>query len=165
MTTRENVGSWLEGGPGGDQGARGARLGLPAQGPGSAAGVGRRIVALVVDWTVCLAISATFFPADETATFLVRADSIVTLAVFALENLLLVGLLGFTLGHRLLGLRVRTAGYAPGGTPVSDDARAPGLVRGFVRTALLCLVIPAVVWDADGRGLHDRLAGTAIVRR
>ena len=164
MTTRENVGSWLEGGPG-QPGARGARLGLPAQGPGAAAAVGRRVVALVVDWVVCLAISATFFPSDETAAFLVRADSMVTLAVFAVENLLLVGLVGFTLGHRLLGLRVRTAGYRPDGTPVPDDARAPGLVRGFVRTLLLCLVIPAVVWDSDGRGLHDRLAGTAIVRR
>lgn len=165
MTTRENVGSWLEGGPGGDPGGRGARLGLPAQGSGSAAGVGRRIVALVVDWVVCLAISATFFPADATAAFLLRADSMVTLAVFALENLLLVGLLGFTLGHRLLGMRVRTAGHAPGGAPVPDDGRAPGLVRAFVRTLLLCLVIPAAVWDSDGRGLHDRLAGTAIVRR
>lgn len=165
MTTRDNVGSWLEGGPGDGSGARGARLGLPEQGRGSAASVGRRIVALVVDWVVCLAISATFFPADAAASFLLRADSMVTLAVFALENLLLVGLLGFTLGHRLLGLRVRTAGYAPDGAPVPDDGRAPGLVRGFVRALLLCLVIPAVVWDADGRGLHDRLAGTAIVRR
>jgi hypothetical protein len=165
VTTRDNVSSWLEGGPGGEPGARGARLGLPAQGPGSAAGVGRRIVALVVDWLVCLAISATFFPADEGAAFLLRADSMVTLAVFALENALLVGLLGFTLGHRLLGLRVRTAGYAPDGMPVPDEERAPGLLRGSVRTLLLCLVIPAVVWDADGRGLHDRAAGTAIVLR
>ena len=42
---------------------------------------------------------------------------------------------------------------------------APGLLSALVRTALLCLVVPAVVWDADGRGLHDRVAGTAIVRR
>jgi uncharacterized RDD family membrane protein YckC len=40
-----------------------------------------------------------------------------------------------------------------------------GFARGAVRTALLCLVIPAVVWDADGRGLHDKAAGTVIVRR
>jgi hypothetical protein len=41
----------------------------------------------------------------------------------------------------------------------------PNLLLAAVRTALLLLVIPAVVWDADGRGLHDRVAGTAIVRR
>lgn len=158
------MGSWLEGGPSGEQGGRGARLGLPAQGPGAAAGLGRRAAALVVDWTVCLLMSATFFPATREGSVLERADSLVTLAIFAAENLLLVGLLGFTLGHRLLGLRVRTAGVGPDG-PVADDGRAPGLVRGFVRTLLLCAVIPAVVWDADGRGLHDRAAGTAIVRR
>ncbi len=41
----------------------------------------------------------------------------------------------------------------------------PGLLAGAVRTGLLCLVIPAVVWDKDGRGLHDLAARTAIVRR
>ncbi|MFE4466652.1 RDD family protein, partial [Oerskovia sp. NPDC056781] len=29
---------------------------------------------------------------------------------------------------------------------------------------LLCLVVPAVVWDGDGRGMHDKAAGTVIVR-
>jgi uncharacterized RDD family membrane protein YckC len=26
------------------------------------------------------------------------------------------------------------------------------------------LVIPAVIWDRDGRGMHDRLLGTVVVR-
>jgi hypothetical protein len=34
-----------------------------------------------------------------------------------------------------------------------------------VRTALLCLFFPALFSDSDGRGMHDRAAGTAIVRR
>ena len=42
---------------------------------------------------------------------------------------------------------------------------APGFLSALARTILLCLVVPAVVWDSDGRGLHDRVAGTAIVRR
>jgi uncharacterized RDD family membrane protein YckC len=33
-----------------------------------------------------------------------------------------------------------------------------------VRTALLIVVIPAVIWDADQRGLHDKVAGTVLVR-
>jgi uncharacterized RDD family membrane protein YckC len=33
-----------------------------------------------------------------------------------------------------------------------------------IRTVLLCLVIPPVVYDADGRGLHDRAAGTIVLR-
>ncbi|CAM5780146.1 RDD family protein OS=Cellulomonas persica OX=76861 GN=CPE01_14380 PE=4 SV=1 [Cellulomonas persica] len=157
------MGSWLEGGPSGE-GGRGARLGLPAQGPGSAATIGRRAVALVVDWTLCLLLASAFFAGGATGPFWQRADGMVTLAIFAVENLVLVGTVGFTVGHRLLGLRVRRAGATPEG-PLADDGRAPGFGRGALRTFLLCLVIPAVVWDADGRGLHDRAAGTAIVRR
>jgi hypothetical protein len=144
------MGSWLEGGP--SDGAARGRLGLPVRGPGSMAPLGRRVVALAIDWLLCLAISEAF----------VDGDPMATLGVFALENVVLVGTAGFTVGHRVLGLRVRdvaTAGSATAG------AGAPGLVRAAVRTVLLCLVIPAVVWDAEGRPLHDRVAGTLIVRR
>ena len=34
----------------------------------------------------------------------------------------------------------------------------------IVRTVLLCLFLPAMFWDKDGRGLHDKSAGTVIVR-
>jgi hypothetical protein len=39
-----------------------------------------------------------------------------------------------------------------------------GVRRPVVRSVLLVLVIPAVVWDLDQRGLHDRVAGTILVR-
>ncbi len=159
------MGSWLEGGASGEGSGRGARLGLPGEGPGSLARLGRRVGALVVDWALSLMIAATFFPSAQAGSFLERADGLVTLAVFAAENVLLVGTIGFTVGHRLFGVRVRAAGIGGDGEPVDDDGRGPGFLRGLVRTVLLCLVIPAVVWDADGRGLHDRAAGSAIVRR
>lgn len=173
MVDREDVGSWLSGPPVGGAGgaggpatgARGTRLGLPPSGPGSLAPIGRRLLALVVDWAACVAIAAVFFGGDPIAQLL----------VFAAENLLLVGTVGFTLGHRLLGLRVRRVlaprTLAPVGAGEPDVAPdpgpdvPPGPLLGLVRTVLLCLVIPAVVWDADGRGLHDRFAATAIVRR
>lgn len=145
MASREDVGSWLDGGPTPEGGpGRGARLGLPATGQGSLAPLGRRVAALAVDWLACSLIAYAFFD--------YRALAIT--AVFAVENVLLVGTLGHTVGHRLLGLTVQRQGGGP-----------PWPARAAVRTALLCLVIPAVVWDADGRGLHDRLAGTVIVRR
>lgn len=156
------MGSWLEGGPSGE-GSGGSGLGLPAAGRGSLARFGRRALALVVDWLLCLLIASAFF-ATADGPFWERADGLVTLAVFAVENLVLVGTLGFTVGHRIAGLRVRRAGPTPDG-PLPDDGRAPGIGRAALRTVLLCLVIPAAVWDADGRGLHDRAAGTAIVRR
>jgi hypothetical protein len=145
MPERAGMSSWLEGGPGGQSGSRGSRLGLPATGPGSLAPLGRRVAALAVDWLVCLLISTAFFEGEPMAT----------LGVFAVENLLLVSTLGTTLGHRLLRLRV---------IRLAAPAGPPGFVSGGVRTVLLCVVIPAAVWDGDGRGLHDRGAGTVIVR-
>lgn len=163
MVDREDVGSWLEGPPVGDGAPSGSRLGLPATGSGSLAPLGRRLIALLIDWFACLAIANVFLPAD--------AQQLGTLAVFAVENVLLVGTVGGTLGHRLLGIRVRRvrppALVARPDAPPADPGpdAPPNLLLALVRTVLLCLVIPAVVWDADGRGLHDRSAGTAIVRR
>jgi len=34
----------------------------------------------------------------------------------------------------------------------------------FLRTFLIALVIPAVVTDSEGRGLHDRIARTIVMR-
>jgi hypothetical protein len=166
---RASMGGWLDGLPAGATGengtSRGSRLGLPPAGSGSLAPLGRRLFALVVDWAACLAISAAFY----------QGDAMATLGVFAVENVVLVGTLGTTVGHRLLGLRVvRVARVVravaepagPAGPAGSAGAAVPpGLVAGAVRAALLCLVVPAVVWDADGRGMHDRLAGTVMVRR
>lgn len=166
MVEREDVGSWLSGPPvgGGLDAQRGSRLGLPPQGAGSLAGMGRRIGGLIVDWVACQAIGYALFDGHPLAAVI----------IFAVENLLLVGTVGGTVGHRLFGLRVRRL-QAPRSLMIGgvdgDDRPDPGpdvppnLLNAVVRTTLLCLVIPAVIWDADGRGLHDRLAGTAIVRR
>ncbi len=72
-----------------------------------------------------------------------------TLGLFAAEQFLFLVLLGGSIGHLLLRMRVvpLRGGYL-------------GVWRPFVRTVLLCLFIPAVIWDADQRGLHDKIAGT-----
>ncbi|MGP7961144.1 RDD family protein [Sanguibacter sp. A247] len=145
MVSREDIGSWLEGAPSNGAGAAGGSLGLPPEGTGSLATLGRRIPALFIDWFACMGVSALLFDGNPTGT----------LAVFFVENILLVGFLGFTLGHRVLGLGVRRI----------DGATFVGPLRAAVRALLLCVVIPAVVWDGDGRGLHDRGAGTVLVRR
>ena len=164
MATRDSVGSWLEGGPGGD-GAHGGRLGLPEEGSGSLARLGRRLAALAVDWVACLAVSAVLVPVRDDGLFLFRGHELATLAVFAVENLVLVATLGHTLGHRLLGLRVRRLGQTSLRAAPAPVDGPPGIVPAAIRTVLVCLVIPAVVWDGDGRGLHDRAAGTVLVRR
>ena len=45
------------------------------------------------------------------------------------------------------------------------DGRPVGFARSLVRAVLVLLVIPPLVVDRDGRGLHDRLAGTVLVAR
>lgn len=127
---------------------------MPRGGPGSLGRFGRRLVGVVIDWTVCQLIAYAFFsvPLPFTAVATSR-DTAVLLALFAAENLLLVGTIGYTLGHRVVGLRVR-----------STDGRPARLFQAVVRTVLLCLFIPAMFWDRDGRGLHDKAAGTLIVR-
>lgn len=123
---------------------------LPLQGPGSLGRFGPRIGALAVDWLLCSVIAAAFLGYRWGGS---GAEGFKPLLVFALENVLLVSTIGTTIGHRLFGLIVQRPGSA-----------APGLLSGLVRTILLCLVIPAVVTDRVGRGLHDKIAGTLIVR-
>lgn len=146
VASRDDIGSWLEGTPQGEGAGGGGRLGLPRSGPGSLAPTGRRVLALLVDWLVASLVSLALFDYHPMAT----------LAVFAVENILLVSTLGYTIGHRALGIVVR---------PEVAGIPTIGFLRGTVRSLLLCLVIPAAVWDADGRGLHDKAARTVIVRR
>lgn len=123
----------------------------PVEGPGSIARLAPRAVALLIDWALCSVIAMGLLGYRWGGS---GAEGFKPLAVFAVENLLLVSTLGMTLGHRIMGMQVQR---------VSDGA-APGLLAGAVRTVLLCLAIPAVVTDSSGRGLHDKLAGTVIVR-
>jgi uncharacterized RDD family membrane protein YckC len=153
MVDREDIGSWLQGprsrNP--DVQPPGVRLGLPIDGPGSVAGFGRRFVAVVLDFLLCELIATLFGFRFGHTTGDVR--DFIPLMVFAVENILLVGTVGSTIGQRLLGLRVqRLSGGLPG----------PALAA--VRTLLLCLVVPALIWDRDQRGVHDRIPGTVLVR-
>ena len=149
---RAQIGGWLSGPPTtplapGEH--KGSRLGLPPSGPGAVAGLGRRVVALIVDWILALLIGRLVAPGVDYPS---DGSSLVTLGVFFVMVTLLTWVGGGSIGHRLLGMCVIRVG---GG--------GAGPVRALVRTALLCLVIPAVFWDRDGRGLHDQAAGTVLV--
>ncbi|MFD4419903.1 RDD family protein [Agromyces sp. NPDC058484] len=125
----------------------GERLGLPDSGPGSIGRVGRRIAALVIDWASATVIALLFAPYSS------MLHSWLTLGIFALLQILFIPTIGGSVGHRLTGLRV---------VPMSGGWI--GLWRPVVRTALLVVVIPALIWDADQRGFHDKVAGTVLIR-
>ena len=141
---RRALGSWLQGprGAGIDLGYPGQRLGRPESGPGSVAGFGARLLAFAVDAVVC----------DLVALALFRDLTWVT-AIFAVQVLVLTTVAGGSVGQLACRLRVRR---------LDGDPASAGRV--LVRTLLLLLLVPALVWDRDGRGLHDQAAATVLVR-
>ncbi|WP_062357836.1 RDD family protein [Herbidospora yilanensis] len=139
--------TWLSGTPA-VQDYPGQRLGLPEQGKGSIARFGRRLGALFIDWLICAwAISQGLLRLTGTDA------ALVTIGILALEYILLVGTMGMTFGMRLLNVRVATL---DGGQP------SPKAV--LIRTVLLVLAVPALIFDKDQRGLHDRAAGTVVLK-
>ena len=108
------------------------------------AGTGRRFLALLIDWLMCLLISGL-------AGF--GSRSISTLAIFFIEVTILTTLQQASAGQRILGLRV-------------VDFTNYGIVPAkkiLIRTFLICLVLPAV-FTREGRGLHDWVANSVVVR-
>jgi len=152
--TRQDVGSWLSGPSSvlpSTQQWRGERLGLPADGPGSLAGWGRRLLALMIDWFAAALLVRLFVPSVAYGT---AASGVITLGFFFAELSLFTWLAAASFGQRICGLAV-----------VRLDGQPVGLMRAILRSAQVCLLIPALIWDRDGRGLHDRSMGTVLVRR
>jgi uncharacterized RDD family membrane protein YckC len=149
---REDVATWLQG----PRGARpeaygppGERLGLPVTGPGSVAGWGRRLAAIFVDWMAALLVAGALSGRAHGSPNDRAWD---TLAVFGIEVIALTALTGASFGQRLVGLRV-----------VRVDGRRLGPLAVVERTLLLCLAFPALIWDRDRRGLHDKVARSVVV--
>lgn len=150
---RQDVGSWLAGPESitGRSTYPGEGLGRPETGPSSVGRPGRRFLALLIDWALCLLIARGFFG----AVALEPNGSLIPVGVLVLVNALLIGTAGATLGQRLLGLQVERL-----------DGTRLGLGGAIVRAVLLGLVIPAItlVWNRDLRGLHDYAAGSVVAR-
>ena len=144
--------TWLSGAgaAGADLGRPGGRLGLPASGSGAVASYGRRLVALFVDWALSMLVASLLARALDWDP---SGRSLATLAVFGLQAWVLTALLGVTIGKRLCGIRVMRL----------DGRPVVGFGRALARTLPLLIVLPALFWDRDYRGLHDRAAGTIVV--
>ncbi|MDO9590844.1 MAG: RDD family protein [Microcella sp.] len=122
----------------------GQRLGLPETGPRSVGRLGRRVGAITIDWMIAVVISAAFF----------SYRPLVTLAIFVGLQVIMTVVINASIGHAMLGLRV-----------VPIEGGLLGVWRPFLRALLIALVIPALVWDENNRGLHDRLTRTILLQR
>ena len=115
------------------------------------AGFWPRLLALMIDWVACLFAVRAFLPRD--VSFASPDYSRAVLIAFAVEVAVLTWLTGASAGQRICRLRVQRWG---GGRV--------GIGRVLIRTALLCLAVPALLADRDGRGLHDKVADTVVLR-
>jgi len=102
------------------------------------------MLGFALDWAIAIALSAFFFDYDPAAN----------LIIFVVMQILFIPTTGASIGHRLVGLRI-----------ISIHGGWVGMWRPIVRSLLLGLAVPALVWDSDQRGFHDKIAGTALIRR
>ncbi|WP_307864626.1 RDD family protein [Allobranchiibius sp. CTAmp26] len=136
--------------PAADAGWPGKRFGCAEEGVTSVARLSPRVIALVIDWALCSVIAAGLLGYRWGGS---GSSGFAPLLVFAVENILLVGVAGSTIGHWIVGVRVTRL-----------DGAVAGPVAAIIRAVLLCVVIPALIFDTDQRGLHDKLARTILVR-
>jgi uncharacterized RDD family membrane protein YckC len=130
----------------------GQRLGLPETGRGSVASWSRRILALVVDWFASLLVASAIVGPSVMSS---RGwEAWVPMLVFLVEGSVLTALVGGSFGQLVLRVAV-----------VRLDRRPVNLLLAVIRTLLICLVVPPVIYNRDRRGLHDLVAGTVTVRR
>jgi uncharacterized RDD family membrane protein YckC len=117
--------------------------------------MGRRLIALLVDWVLCYLIASSIVRHNVfTVTDAHYQDAQwIALLLFAFEVYLLTAVSGLTVGKRLLGIRV-----------IRTNGGVPGFRWAALRTLLLLFVVPACLTDRDQRGLHDRAADTVVVR-
>jgi uncharacterized RDD family membrane protein YckC len=162
------TGTWLSGlgaagvdvRPAGDW--RGRRFGLPAEGVGAIATIGPRATAFLLDLLVGGLIGSLVNVVIVDPTDVQRA--LAANGAFALQVLVLTALTGQSLGMRAIGLRVQRVQRVGTDDPATPATAIPGFLPAAIRTALLVLLVPALISDRDGRGLHDKAAGTAVVR-
>lgn len=110
----------------------------------------RRVLALVVDWIACLGVTLLVLGIGGWSEN--PWSGTYTLGIYVLENALFTALLGGSFGQLATRLRV-----------VRLDGSRLDLGRALLRSVMIALVIPPLVFRPDGRGLHDMAAGSRVV--
>lgn len=110
------------------------------------------MLALLIDWVACtlvvmLVIGIGGWSED-------RLSGFYTLGLFIAENTILTALVGGSFGK--LAVRLRVVRHDGSGRPVS-------LLMCLLRSVMVALFIPPLVFRPDGRGLHDMACGTSTV--
>jgi uncharacterized RDD family membrane protein YckC len=128
---------------------------MPQSGRGSVARWGRRILALVIDWIASMLVASlilgqSMWSPDGSS----GGRPLLTMLVFLVEATALTALLGGSFGQ--LATRVMVTRL---------DGHRVSLLQSLLRTFLICLAVPPLVFNRDQRGLHDLATGTVTVVR
>ncbi len=129
----------------------GERLGRPEDGPGSVATWLRRVIALLIDWLACEGVAAMIWSGYNLHP---GVFDWYTPLVFLVEASVLTALLGGSFGQLILRI-----------VAVRLDGRRLNIVAATLRTLLILLLIPPLVFNRDNRGLHDLAVGSIVLRR
>ena len=111
----------------------------------------KRILALIFDWGAAILVVQVIPNGPDYGT---QSNSLLTLIVFATEVTLFTWMMGSSFGQRIVGLRV---------IDFYSDSNLT-CVQSVFRTFLIVVLVPPLLADAEGRGLHDRLAKTKIIK-
>lgn len=106
---------------------------------------------MLIDWLVAYGLASLAWQAGILAHAML---STAVLVIWWVLGVVVIRLFGFTPGQLALDIEV-----------VSMNGRPIGVGRLAARGLLIGLVVPPLFTDSDGRGLHDQLTSTAVVRR
>jgi uncharacterized RDD family membrane protein YckC len=121
----------------------------PNQRVGQIAGIGPRFLAYLVDGIIADVLAAIVNGGYHRDS----RQNILNLGIFVLIQVFFIAFAGQTPGMRVVGIGVLR----------KDRQRRLAFRWTLLRTALAVIVIPAVVIDQSGLGMHDRAAGSVIL--
>jgi hypothetical protein len=116
--------------------------------------LGRRLAAITIDWLASYAIAFAFFAGGGNYSDRLVGTRLSTPLIFVAEYAILIALTGASFGHRLFRLKVID----------SSHGGMPSVRQVLIRTGLMALVITAITYDEDGRGIHERFSQTKLAR-
>jgi uncharacterized RDD family membrane protein YckC len=107
------------------------------------------MLGLLIDWALCYFITWGFFADPGTGAF-----TPIVYFLYLGQYLFFSILGGATPGHRIVGLKIVRF----------FDGQMPTPKQALIRTALLAIVVTAITFDENGRGINERLSGTVLIR-
>lgn len=112
-------------------------------------GQGRRMLGLLIDWGMSYAIAVGFF--SEIGDF---STGTVILIIYFTQYLVFASLGGATPGHRIVGLKIVRF----------SDGQMPTPLQALIRSVLLVVIVTAITFDQNGRGVNERLSDTVLIK-